>query len=289
LRTTTTFTKADYSGYEARLDSPAVLTDRGLKELYGSMLDGNVTLPPGESWQKTFSFPYQAGDASTWALWFYLEDIRTTAASDSAGAARADVYFDGTNDVPVYFSNQAGWSGPFMALTPWADPKVPHTVKVTNSGNSSLTVGAIWYRWLVNCTTNVANAHAADDQVATDIHIPPYGGHFTFTLQFPWQSRDKGTWACWLMFHGIETGSASPEAGESKVQLWLDGNNYTTFALNNQGKAETLQEAITWSEFIGNTNTIDPRSPHTVMLVNLDSQPVVIPNLWVRWFVPYAN
>jgi hypothetical protein len=36
-----------------------------------------------------------------------------------------------------------------------------------------------------------------------------------------------------------------------------------------------------------NRNTINPRRPHTVMLVNLDSQPVVVQSLSVRWFVDY--
>ena len=198
-------------------------------------------------------------------MWLFLEDIRTTAPAANAGSARADVCFDATNKIPVYFSNQGGWSGPFTTLTLRADLTAWHTVMFTNSGKSCLTVGEIWIRWPVNCTTNIAHQHAADLQVATNVLIPPnVSVNFTFATTFRDQSRDRHTWACWVMFEGIKTESVSPVTGESRVQLWLDGTNYTTVALNNQGQAETLQEAITWNQYIGNPSTIDPRIPHTV-------------------------
>jgi RNA polymerase sigma factor (sigma-70 family) len=270
--------------------SPVLLADRGFKDVYNGNWGWNITLCPGESWQTNFHLPYRTGDDSTWAFWLFLEGIRTTGPADDAGAARADVLFDATNDIPVYFSNQGGYSGPFIDLTPWADPTAPHTMMLTNSGNGCLTVGGIWVRWTVNCTTNIVSQHVAESQIATNIYLPPHRGHFTFTARFPYQSSDpQATWACWLMFNGVGTESAAPVPGENRVQLRLDGTNYTTFALNNQGQAETLQEAITWSQYIGNTKTIDPRSPHTVTLVNLGSHPVVMQSLWMRWFVPYSQ
>jgi hypothetical protein len=74
-------------------------------------------------------------------------------------------------------------------------------------------------------------------------------------------------------------------AGQSRIKLWLDGCDYTTPVLNNQGVQQILQDAITWEKFIGNSVTIDPRVRHTFVLQNLDAAQLTIDNLWVRHFV----
>jgi len=87
------------------------------------------------------------------------------------------------------------------------------------------------------------------------------------------------------MCEGVKTGTASPLPGQSRIKLWLDGRDYTTPVLNNQGVPQILQEAITWEKFIGNSVTIDPRATHTFVLQNLDAAPIAIDKLWVRWLV----
>jgi hypothetical protein len=87
------------------------------------------------------------------------------------------------------------------------------------------------------------------------------------------------------MCEGVKTDTVSLLPGQSRIKLWLDGCDYTTPVLNNQGVQQVLQEAITGERFIGNSVTIDPRATHTFVLQNLDAAPLTIDNLWVRCFV----
>jgi hypothetical protein len=270
---------------DGRFRAATVLTDCGFKHVADAHLGGrDIHLCPGEIFSRTLSFPVSVGDAGTWAAWLFLEDIRTDGTNAQPGIASVQVIFDGTHTNTVYFSNQGGWAGPYFSFLPWADTSVTHTVAILNNYTNCIWIGDVFSRWAVNADTNSTNMHVADALIATNIQIPA-GGHFGGALAFPVQTGDLGTWACWLMCEGLETGTVSPLPGQSRIKLWLDGYDYTTPVLNNQGVPQTLQEAITWDKFIGNSVTIDPRAMHTFVLQNLDATPLIIDKLWVRYFV----
>ena len=261
------------------------LTDCGFKHVTDAHLGGrDIHLCPGEVFSRTLSFPVLVGDVGTWAAWLFLEDIRTDGTNTQPGVASVQVIFDSTHTNTVYFSNQGGWAGPYFSFLPWADPSVPHTVAILNNYTNCIWIGDVFSRWVVNANTNSANMHVADALITTNIQIPA-GGHFEGALAFPVQTGDLGTWACWLMCEGVKTSTVSRTPGQSRIKLWLDGHDYTTPVLNNQGVRQNLQEAITWKEFIGNPVFIDPRATHTFVLQNLDGAPLTIDYLRVRWFV----
>ena len=261
------------------------LTDRGFKHVADAHLGGrDIHLCPGEVFSRTLSFPDLAGDSHTWAAWLFLEDIRTDGTNAQPGVASVQVIFDGTHTNTVIFSNQGGWAGPYLSFLPWADPSVTHTVAILNNYTNCIWIGDLFARWAVNANSNSANMHVAEALIATNIQIRA-GGHFDGTLTFPIQTGDIGTWACWLMCEDVKTGKASHLPGQSRIKLWLDGCDYTTPVLNNQGVPQILQEAITWEKFIGNSVTIDPRATHMFVLQNLDAAPIAIDRLWARWFV----
>lgn len=261
------------------------LTDRGLKHVADAHLGGrDIYLCPGQVFTNALSFPVATGNTGTWAAWLFLEDIRTADTNQQRGAANVQVIFDGIRTNTVYFSNQGGWSGPYLSFRPWADISITHTIAIVNTCTDCVRIGDVWSRWAVNTDTNAANMHAADGLIATNILIPP-GGCFDGKLAFPLRTGDLGTWACWLMCEGVETTKVSAVPGQSRIKLWLDGYDYTTPVINNQGAQEMLQEAITWERYIGNSVKIDPQTPHTFVLQNLDALPIRIDNLWVCWFV----
>jgi hypothetical protein len=261
------------------------LTDRGFKHVADAHLGGrDIHLCPGEVYSRTLSFPVLAGDSGTWAAWLFLEDIRTDGTNAQPGVASVQVIFDGAHTNTVFFSNCGGWAGPYFSFLPWADPSVTHTVTILNNHTNCIWIGDLFARWAVNANTNSANMHVADALIATNIQIPA-GGHFEGALAFPIQTGDLDTWACWLMCEGVKTGTVSLSPGQARIKLWLDGCDYTTPVLNNQGVRQTLQEAITWEKFIGNSVTIDPRTTHTFVLQNLDVAPLTMDSLWVRCFV----
>jgi hypothetical protein len=270
---------------DGRFRAATALTDCGFKHVADAHLGGrDIHLCPGEIFSRKLSFPVSAGDAGTWAAWLFLEDIRTDGRNVQPGIASVQVIFDGTHTNTVFFSNQGGWAGPYFSFLPWADTSVTHTVAILNNCTNCIWIGDVFSRWVVNTKTNAANIHMAEALVTTNIQIPA-GGHFEGALAFPVQSGDLGTWACWLMCEGVKTGTVSPLPGQSHIKLWLDGCDYTTPVLNNQGVPQILQEAITWEQFIGNSVTIDPRKTHTFVLQNLDAAPLIIDSLWVRYFV----
>ncbi len=262
-----------------------MLTDCGFKHVADIHLGGrDIHLCPGEIFSRTLAFPVSTGDVGTWAAWLFLEDIRTDGKSAQPGVASVQVIFDGTHTNTVYFSNQGGWAGPYFSFLPWADTSLTHTVAILNNYTNCIWIGDVFSRWAVNANTNSANMHVADALIATNIQLPA-GGHFEGALTFPVQTGDLGTWACWLMFENMKIGTVSPLPGQFRIKLWLDGCDYTTPVLNNQGVPQTLQEAITWKKFIGNSVTIDPHATHTFALQNLDAAPLTIDKLWVRYFV----
>jgi hypothetical protein len=270
---------------DGRLRVVTTLTDCGSQHVADTHLGGrDIHLCPGEVFSRTLSFPLSAGDADTWASWLFLEDIRTDRTNAQPGVASAQIIFDGTHTNTVYFSNQGGWAGPYFSFLPWADPSVTHTVAILNNCTNCIWIGDVFSRWAVNTKTNSANRHVAEALIATNIQIPARG-YFEGALVFPVQTGDVGTWACWLMCEDVKTGTVSSSPGQSRIKLWLDGHDYTTPVLNNQGVPQTLQEAITWEKFIGNSVFIDPRATHAFVLQNLDAAPLTIDKLWVRYFV----